>query len=43
MGWFEAGDARYTWLNDIVCIAEGLIGEEEMQIGVYAGVVELEP
>ena len=43
VGWFEAGDTRYSWLNDIVCIAEGLIGEDEMQIRVYAGVVELEP
>ncbi|HKV68189.1 MAG TPA: DUF3237 family protein [Gaiellales bacterium] len=43
VGWFEAEDARYSWLNDIVCIAEGLIGEDEMQIRVYAGVIELEP
>src|SRR6185437_1036937 len=43
VGWFEAGDERYRWLNDIVCIAEGLIGEDEMQIRVYAGVLELEP
>jgi len=43
VGWFEAGDARYVWLNDVVCIAEGLIGEDEMQIRVYVGVLELEP
>jgi len=43
VGWFEAGDARYSWLNYVVCIAEGLIGEDEMQIRVYEGVLELEP
>jgi hypothetical protein len=42
VGWFEAGDARYRWLNDVVCIAEGLIGEDAMQIRVYAGVVEVD-
>jgi hypothetical protein len=42
VGWFEADDARYRWLNDIVCLAEGLIGDEGMQIRVYAGIHELE-
>jgi hypothetical protein len=41
VGWFEADDARYTWLNDVVCIAEGVIGDEGMRIHVYAGVNEL--
>jgi len=43
VGWLEAGDARYSRLNDIIRITEGLIGEDEMQIRVYAGVVELKP
>ena len=43
VGWFEAGDPRYRWLNDVVCIAEGLITDDGMEIRVYAGVVELEP
>ena len=43
VGWFEADHERYRWLNDVVCIAEGLIGEDEMQIRVYEGVLELEP
>jgi len=42
VGWFEADDERYRWLNDIVCIAEGHIDDEGMQIRVYAGVHELE-
>ena len=42
MGWFEAEDERYRWLNDIVCIAEGRIRDQGMQIRVYAGVHELE-
>ncbi len=25
VGWFEAEDERYRWLNDVVCIAEGVI------------------
>jgi Protein of unknown function (DUF3237) len=42
VGWFEAEDERYRWLNDIVCIAEGRIHDEGMQIRAYAGVHELE-
>jgi hypothetical protein len=25
VGWFESDHDRYRWLNDVVCIAEGLI------------------
>ena len=42
VGSFQAEDPRYGWLNDVVCIAEGLIGDEGMRIRVYAGVHELE-
>jgi hypothetical protein len=42
VGWFEAEDERYRWLNDIVCIAEGRIHDQGMQIRAYAGVHELE-
>jgi hypothetical protein len=41
VGWFESGDPRYRWLNDVVCIAEGLIADEGMRIHVYAGIHEL--
>ena len=41
VGWFESDDERYRWLNDVVCIAEGMIGTEGMEIHVYAGVHEL--
>jgi hypothetical protein len=43
VGWFEAADPRYAWLNDVVCIAEGIIQVDGMRIDVYAGVHELEP
>ncbi|TMK26543.1 MAG: DUF3237 domain-containing protein [Actinobacteria bacterium] len=42
VGWFEADDERYRWLNDIVCIAEGRIDDEGMRVRAYAGVHELE-
>jgi hypothetical protein len=42
VGWFEAADRRYAWLNDVVCIAEGIIEDDGMRIEVYAGVHELE-
>jgi hypothetical protein len=41
VGWFESDDDRYRWLNDVVCIAEGVIGTEGMEIHVYAGIHEL--
>jgi hypothetical protein len=41
VGWFESADVRYQWLNDVVCIAEGLITDEGMEVRVYAGVNEL--
>ena len=42
VGWFEADDERYRWLNDVVCIAEGRIDDEGMHIRAYTGVHELE-
>ena len=41
VGWFEADDERYRWLNDTVCIAEGRIGDDGMHIRVFSGVHEL--
>jgi hypothetical protein len=42
--WFEAADERYRWLNDAVCVAEGLIkGAGEVRIAVYECVNELGP
>ena len=43
VGWFESDDERYRWLNDVVCIAEGTIGAEGMEIHVYAGVHDCRP
>jgi hypothetical protein len=40
VGWFESDDERYRWLNDVVCIAEGIITDAGMEIHVYAGVNE---
>jgi hypothetical protein len=42
VGWFEAEDERYRWLNDVVCIAEGRIDDDGMCIRVYTGVHELD-
>ena len=41
VGWFESDHDRYRWLNDVVCIAEGLIGDDGMRIDVYHGVNDL--
>ena len=43
VGWFESDDESYRWLNDLVCIAEGLISAttREMVINVYAGIHEM--
>ena len=38
VGWFESDYETYRWLNDLVCIAEGLITDAGMEIHVYAGV-----
>lgn len=42
-GWFESADERYRWLNDVVCVAEGVIlmdaGRSEIE--VYVAVNEL--
>lgn len=42
VGWFEAEDERYRWLNEIVCIAEGRIDVDGMHVRVFAGVHELD-
>jgi hypothetical protein len=42
VGWFESAHDRYRWLNDVVCIAEGLIEDDgTMRMHVYAGIHEL--
>ncbi len=42
VGWFESDHTSYRWLNDVVCIAEGTISAEGMEIRIYAGIHELE-
>ena len=43
VGWFESDHASYRWLNDLVCIAEGLISATgDMLINVYAGIHEMQ-
>lgn len=41
VGWFESDHERYRWLNDVVCIAEGMIHTEGMEIRVYAGIHDM--
>ena len=41
VGWFESDHERYLWLNDVVCIAEGMIGDGGMEIRVYAGIHDM--
>lgn len=43
VGSFESDDERYAWLNDVMCIAEGVIHPESnvIEIRVYFGVNEL--
>jgi hypothetical protein len=41
VGWFESDHESYRWLNDVVCIAEGMIGAEGMEIRVYAGIHDM--
>ena len=41
VGWFESDHDRYRWLNDVVCIAEGLIDDDGMRIDVYQGFNDL--
>jgi hypothetical protein len=41
VGWFESDHASYRWLNDVVCIAEGTISVEGMEIHIYAGIHEM--
>jgi len=44
VGWFESDHGSYRWLNDLVCIAEGLISGTtgEMVIDVYAGIHKMQ-
>ena len=41
VGWFESDHESYRWLNDVVCIGEGTIGADGMEIHIYAGIPEL--
>jgi hypothetical protein len=41
VGWFESDHEGYRWLNDVVCIAEGTISAEGMEIHIYAGIHEM--
>ena len=43
LGMFTAEDERYAWLNDVVCVAEGVIvpAQNTIEIHVYAAVNEL--
>jgi Protein of unknown function (DUF3237) len=41
VGWFESDHESYRWLNDVVCIAEGTIDPDGMEIDIYAGVHEM--
>ena len=45
VGWFESDHESYRWLNDLVCIAEGLISAAmgEMVVNVYAGINDISP
>jgi hypothetical protein len=42
VGWFESDHEAYRWLNDLVCIAEGLISAAGMVINVYAGMHDMQ-
>jgi hypothetical protein len=42
VGWLESDHESYRWLNDVVCIGEGLIQADlSMEIHLYAGVHQL--
>jgi hypothetical protein len=41
VGWFESDHESHRWLNDVVCIAEGMIGAEGMELRVYAGIHDM--
>jgi hypothetical protein len=41
VGWFESDHESYRWLNDVVCIGEGTIGAEGMEIHMYAGIPDM--
>jgi hypothetical protein len=42
-GTFTAEDERYAWVNDLVCVAEGVIvpAQNTIDIRVYAAINEL--
>jgi hypothetical protein len=42
-GTFTAEDQRYVWVNDLVCVAEGVIvpAQNTIDIRVYAAINEL--
>lgn len=41
VGWLESDHERYRWLNDVVCIAEGRIGEEGIELHLFAAMHEM--
>jgi hypothetical protein len=42
VGWLESDHEAYRWLNDLVCIAEGLISAGSMVINVYTGMHDMQ-
>ncbi len=41
VGWLESDHESHRWLNDVVCIAEGRIDADGIEIHLYAGIHEL--
>lgn len=41
VGWLESDHERYRWLNDLVCVAEGRIGAQGIELHLYAAIHEL--
>jgi hypothetical protein len=41
VGWLESDHESYGWLNDVVCIAEGRIDADGIEIHLYVGINEL--
>jgi hypothetical protein len=41
VGWLESDHERYRWLNDVVCVAEGRIGADGIELHLYAAIHEL--
>jgi hypothetical protein len=41
VGWLESDHESYRWLNDVVCVAEGRIGAEGMELRLYAAMHDM--